>query len=699
MAAAAPINTVEASLQLCGVPNAPLFGGQTPATRVAEQVFMNAFDTCLSISIEDVKDAITGFTKLPATNGRVPFQPGVKRSIIAFVQWTRTELRCGRDPANTAFPIANAVQLHQDLKSCTNFKKQADLLAGQAKPKPFNVQLQWMDWAPTFINYIKLIPGISGIPLAYVIRQNATPDPTVLTPIHAHYIANAPLVGQTYDQDANRVYTLLLTFLTDYPECETIIRTSTETDGRVAFQALVTRFEGTGALAVDLIAAESVIENLYYSGEKPPQMDWDTFEKDLKHAYAIVDRRSNRVVHDDQQKLRTLLTKRIKADFLATPLAVLKIQLAAVPLVLTFQSALTALRNEVTQYKKGSTGGRFARARQQRQISEITQPGRAKTRTDSSWEKLTNGEIIEYHPSFRFGKKLNLFPPELRQKLDKQRQEYKQKRGRSNSNNKSSPSKRQIKKACTEIRQLAELVDLSRSSPDKNSLNANPMGGRNERHQQRQQHSNEVDSKIAELKTSLGISTLRIQQTSTKPRQRQNWEYPPGTIANNECDTNADCGVAGKNMIPLEFTTRSADVTGFSNDLGTMKDIPIVTAATAYTCTNTGQVFILVFHEFLWYGGRMDHSLINPNQLRSYGVPVWDNPFDPSHPTQIEINDSIIIPLFGSGTKLSFKTRVPSRTELRDCPHITMTSPLPWDPKNITISTTQSCECWQPKIL
>ena len=184
----------------------------------------------------------------------------------------------------------------------------------------------------------------------------------------------------------------------------------------------------------------------------------------------------------------------------------LKIQLAAVPLVLTFQSALTALRNEVNQHKKSSTGGRFARARQQRQISEVTQPGRAETRTDSSWEKLTNGEVIEYHPSFRFGKKLNLFPPELRQKLDKQRQEYKQKRGRSNSNNKNSPSKRQIKKARTEIRQLAELVDLTKSSPDKNSINANPMGGRNERHQQRQQNSNEIDSKIEELKTSLGIS-------------------------------------------------------------------------------------------------------------------------------------------------------------------------------------------------
>ena len=42
-----------------------------------------------------------------------------------------------------------------------------------------------------------------------------------------------------------------------------------------------------------------------------------------------------------------------------------------------------------------------------------------------------------------------------------------------------------------------------------------------------------------------------------------------------------------------------ADVFGFSNQLGMMQDIPIVAAATAYNCPITGQVYILVFHEFL----------------------------------------------------------------------------------------------------
>ena len=40
-------------------------------------------------------------------------------------------------------------------------------------------------------------------------------------------------------------------------------------------------------------------------------------------------------------------------------------------------------------------------------------------------------------------------------------------------------------------------------------------------------------------------------------------EHPAGTSGMNESDTNAECGVAGKNMIPLLFTNRSADVYGF----------------------------------------------------------------------------------------------------------------------------------------
>lgn len=269
MAAVVPVSSPLISMGVCGVPLAPLFDGIDPQVRIAKQVFMNSFETCLNLTIDDVKDALVSFSKLTVANGRISLQPGTKRNIIAFVQWTRNELRNGRDSAQIPFPLAEVVSLQNDLKLCTNFVKQSELLAGQAKPRKLMADVDWIDWEPTFVNYLRLIPGITGIPLAYVIRRDPLPvGRGFVGPILDIYVANAPLLGPTYDQDASHVYTLLLTFINEYPEIETIVRTATQTDGRIGIQSLVTRFEGVGALANDLIQAKTIVQDLFYGGEK-----------------------------------------------------------------------------------------------------------------------------------------------------------------------------------------------------------------------------------------------------------------------------------------------------------------------------------------------------------------------------------------------------------------------------------------------
>ena len=86
MAAALPpvFDVAQAMIQY-GVPNAPDFNGQTPAERVASQIFIDSFDTTLNTTAEEVSDAMTAFTKLSVANGRIPLQPGVKRRVLAFV--------------------------------------------------------------------------------------------------------------------------------------------------------------------------------------------------------------------------------------------------------------------------------------------------------------------------------------------------------------------------------------------------------------------------------------------------------------------------------------------------------------------------------------------------------------------------------------------------------------------------------------
>ena len=103
-------------------------------------------------------------------------------------------------------------------------------------------------------------------------------------------------------------------------------------------------------------------------------------------------------------------------------------------------------------------------------------------------------------------------------------------------------------------------------------------------------------------------------------------ESPPNTMAFLECDTNAKTCCLGTNFVILQYTTRTADVYAYDKSIKPIENIPIVTGATAYDDSRTGQTYILIFNESLYYGPKLDHSLINPNQIRNYGILVKKNP-------------------------------------------------------------------------
>jgi hypothetical protein len=46
--------------------------------------------------------------------------------------------------------------------------------------------------------------------------------------------------------------------------------------------------------------------------------------------------------------------------------------------------------------------------------------------------------------------------------------------------------------------------------------------------------------------------------------------------------------------------------------------------------------------------------------------------------------------MYSKGTKIQFTTRTPTQDEMRDCPRITMTSPTPWNPNDVTLNETSS---------
>ena len=152
-----------------------------------------------------------------------------------------------------------------------------------------------------------------------------------------------------------------------------------------------------------------------------------------------------------------------------------------------------------------------------------------------------------------------------------------------------------------------------------------------------------------------------------------------------ELDTHADTCVAGANTMVLDLTGKTVSVTPFcESEYEAIDEIPVATVATAYDCPNTGKVYVLVINEALYFGERMNHSLLCPNQLRANGVRVDDCPkqFDENSLHSIYVPEhDLTIPLELRGVISGITTRLPTEAELEDLTmHVPLTSELEWDP-------------------
>jgi hypothetical protein len=151
-------------------------------------------------------------------------------------------------------------------------------------------------------------------------------------------------------------------------------------------------------------------------------------------------------------------------------------------------------------------------------------------------------------------------------------------------------------------------------------------------------------------------------------------------------DTHADTCVAGRNFLMCEFDGTTCEVSPFTDEYQAMKDIPVVSAATAWTDDESGETIILWFNQILWYGDKLRHSLINPNQLRHYGISVCDDITDQNRRFGIDIHGEYFIPFQMKGTNIYFESRVPSKWELQNCRIITITDDNVWDPTAVKIA-------------
>ena len=286
---------------------------------------------------------------------------------------------------------------------------------------------------------------------------------------------------------------------------------------------------------------------------------------------------------------------------------------------------------------------------------------------------LTDGTQIEYHASFNFPRHVYLkMKQEDKDTLKRERAAFNQNRSRG--------TRSELQELRSQIQELqqqtgsvatppADTVSV-RSQVSQITTGTNVMGGRNE-----QANNRDVRRAAAVL------TTRHVRTTNTK-----SWTDPPANMAaENECDTNADTCCLGRNFVVLHPTFRTADVYAYDTSIKPIENVPIVSGATAYDDPASGKTFILVFNESLYYGDCLDHTLINPNQVRAFGIPFWDNPYDTARSLSIDVDADLHIPLRATGTKLMFRSRVPTTSELSSCEHIQMTSSHQWNPTEVSM--------------
>ena len=174
-----------------------------------------------------------------------------------------------------------------------------------------------------------------------------------------------------------------------------------------------------------------------------------------------------------------------------------------------------------------------------------------------------------------------------------------------------------------------------------------------------------------------------VRKIANNKTTKTEYQHRPQSTSHGriELDSHANTTVLGSNCVVLSYTGKECEVSPYSSQYEAVWNVPVVTGATVWTNAADGMAYLLIFHESLWMGDKLDHTLVNPNQLRAYGVSVQDNPFD-AKPLSITTDDASV-ELYSEGTLICGDTLTPTESELSQLPRLILTSPHDWDPHNV----------------
>jgi hypothetical protein len=170
----------------------------------------------------------------------------------------------------------------------------------------------------------------------------------------------------------------------------------------------------------------------------------------------------------------------------------------------------------------------------------------------------------------------------------------------------------------------------------------------------------------------------------------------PSHAPRSELDSLADNCCVGRNATLLYSHNQKVNMSPFLNSLGTANSVPIVTAAIAYDDETMAKTYILIVHQVLYFGDKLEHNLLNPFQCRLNGVNIKECPHlnpavaDDAH-SMLFANKEVKIPLLLKGIVSYFTSRRRTKEAFEQYSHTELTLNEPeWNPHDGTYAHGES---------
>ena len=528
-------------------------------------------------------------------------------------------------------------------------------------------------------NHLNTILGVRGIPLCYIVRANPNPQFDYYDTFDMQLIKLAPLTGDGYRYDAAAVHNIIIGKTGQ--EVASFLRTNQiVNDGRADMQALFNVYTGFGNREARLAQAEATRTSLFYRDEK--LMPFTRFLHSAQMMFEILYENGQGL--NEYQKCQFILDKCAGCPYLVEQINSCTIRqhdqnLQYAYIISLFTS--TIFKHQITIKSNRTSDNKVSETITATNISAtaVTKAEAEKQYNNTEWYSIDwkkRKAILTY-------RKENNIPNTPRNGTGSGSKVITRSRSRKLAETDTAQNTdldlsveeaailtRVVKRLATE-----PAAETATNTSTISSVAGNSFGGRHEAASSKPSHLSPVSSSGRRM-----ISRVQYKPTS-----------PDSTIVGNiELDSHADTCVLGQNFIVLNYTSRVTDVYGYSKELGAITDIPIVTGATAVDHPVTGETMILVVNEALWYGSRLDHSLLNPNQLRHYGCVVHDNPYDTENPLSISYGTNTLVDLQTKGTLIYGVTRTPTAYELEHCPRHVITSDNVWSPHDVQMSALET---------